>query len=211
MRKNKSTILVAITKRLEGRNMSRKKKIADAAAEVMAELGFHEATIDLIAARAEVSVGTIYNYFRSKEDILAYIFEEIHQNRLRFLEELVDTDATLHEKLLGFFNMHFKDIREHPTWGRLMLQEVRFADREGLQPVHDFYRQVSEKLQQLLVKAVSENAIRSVDIDIASAAIFGAMQGITMSALFTTEGTNNEQLSRAAQELAELINNGLLP
>ena len=37
--------------------------------------GFHTATTDKIAAAAGVAVGTIYNYFKNKEDILNHIFQ----------------------------------------------------------------------------------------------------------------------------------------
>ena len=56
--------------RRERRAAARRNQILDAAAEVFAEKGFARATTKEIADRADVSEGTIYNYFDSKEDLL---------------------------------------------------------------------------------------------------------------------------------------------
>jgi AcrR family transcriptional regulator len=56
--------------RRERRAAARRNQILDAAAGVFAEKGFARATTKEIANRADVSEGTIYNYFDSKEDLL---------------------------------------------------------------------------------------------------------------------------------------------
>jgi AcrR family transcriptional regulator len=53
--------------------------ILQAAAEVFVQLGYADATTNKIAARAGVSIGTLYQYFPNKESIVAMLFE--HQIR----------------------------------------------------------------------------------------------------------------------------------
>src|SRR5262249_11395598 len=50
--------------------------ILEAAEEVFAERGFHGARIQDIAARARLAVGTVYNHFGQKEDVLRALLEE---------------------------------------------------------------------------------------------------------------------------------------
>jgi AcrR family transcriptional regulator len=57
----------------------RRAQILEAAAKVFAEKGFQRATIKEIAAEAGVAEGTIYNYFRSKEELLINIPRQIGQ------------------------------------------------------------------------------------------------------------------------------------
>ena len=52
---------------------NRHSRILDAAAQLFREAGYEGAKIEAIAAQAEVSVGTIYNYYRNKGDILVAI------------------------------------------------------------------------------------------------------------------------------------------
>jgi AcrR family transcriptional regulator len=57
-----------------------KKEILDAALEVFKEYGFEKATTKKIAEKAEVSEGTLYNYFKNKRDILLNLFYIIRDN-----------------------------------------------------------------------------------------------------------------------------------
>jgi AcrR family transcriptional regulator len=50
--------------------------ILEAAEAVFAERGFHRARIQDVAARARIGVGTVYNHFDEKEDILRALLEE---------------------------------------------------------------------------------------------------------------------------------------
>ncbi|MGO4838963.1 TetR/AcrR family transcriptional regulator, partial [Rhizobiaceae sp. 2RAB30] len=58
----------------------RHRRIVEAAAALFREAGYEGAKIETIAAQAEVSVGTIYNYYRNKGDILvAIVSMEVHE------------------------------------------------------------------------------------------------------------------------------------
>ncbi|MGB8314889.1 MAG: TetR/AcrR family transcriptional regulator [Aestuariivirga sp.] len=60
--------------------IDRNSRIVEAAAGLFRKEGYEGARIEEIAARAEVSVGTIYNYYRNKGDILvAIVSMEVHE------------------------------------------------------------------------------------------------------------------------------------
>lgn len=69
--------------RREREKRERRQSILQAAREAFFENGFHNATVDNVAERAEVSKGTVYLYFKSKEAILAHLL-------LDGLDELVE-------------------------------------------------------------------------------------------------------------------------
>ena len=54
----------------------KRREILEAAREVFFQKGVHRATMDDVAARAEVAKGTLYLYFQSKEEILAHLLLE---------------------------------------------------------------------------------------------------------------------------------------
>ncbi len=64
---------------------ARRKQILDAAIELIAEQGFARTTIKQIARRAGVADGTIYNYFKNKEDILLAVVGLITEAEVRKL------------------------------------------------------------------------------------------------------------------------------
>ena len=59
-----------------------KNKIIQAAIKIFSQKGFHKSTMDEIAREVGVSKGTLYTYFKSKEEILKEIWELNNQNIL---------------------------------------------------------------------------------------------------------------------------------
>src|SRR3990170_3808910 len=66
----------ATSSRRQKEKEDRKEAILAAAREVFFEEGIRRATVDAIAARAEVAKGTVYLYFETKETILAHLLLE---------------------------------------------------------------------------------------------------------------------------------------
>ena len=60
---------------LTGKRLSKRTAIVNAAIEAFAQRGFHEAKISEIAKQANVADGTVYLYFKNKEDLLIKVFE----------------------------------------------------------------------------------------------------------------------------------------
>jgi AcrR family transcriptional regulator len=65
--------------------------IYESAAHVFVSIGYTEATTDQIAERAGVSIGTLYNYFSSKEAILYGLWEQ-HMREIKTITQKVDQD-----------------------------------------------------------------------------------------------------------------------
>jgi len=112
------------TTRQERRAAVRKAQILEAAAQVFAKKGYPRATTAEIAALADVSEGTIYNYFESKHDLLVGIMAELAG--ALDLEEpmdrgLADDSATFLRQMLQV-RRQFED--ENGAMLRVVLSEV---------------------------------------------------------------------------------------
>src|SRR4029077_18593957 len=64
------------------RTDDKRQRILQAAVKVFARKGYHGAKVSEIARRADVADGTIYLYFRNKEDILVSLFDEVMAEQL---------------------------------------------------------------------------------------------------------------------------------
>ena len=162
--------------------MDKREQIRQGAIEVIAQKGFHAATTQVIAREAGVAVGTIYNYFDSKDEILNYIIEVECKSRTRFLCQMIETEWPVSRKLRAFLEMHFDQIRENPALARLMLQECRFAGGGETDPVRDRYMTIPRLLGQMLAGDPDE-----VEAQIQGTALFGAVQAFTLQFLLTPE------------------------
>jgi AcrR family transcriptional regulator len=103
---------VGIKERKEREKALRRRQIQDAAKEVFIEKGFVSANIEDIANKAELSPGTIYQYFRNKEDLytslllisLKYFYEQIEAV---YLEE----NLSVEEKFIGFKEAMYNTLK----------------------------------------------------------------------------------------------------
>ena len=73
-------------KQLEEIRKDRKLAIMETALEVFAEHGYESTSISMLAKRAGVSKGLMYNYFKSKEDLLATIMNDGIDEIFQFID-----------------------------------------------------------------------------------------------------------------------------
>ncbi len=100
----------------------RKEDILQAARAVFAEYGWHRATVEAIAARAEVSKGTIYLYFESKEAILAELVLQALAQLTGELRQASDNRSLLHpeQKLAAMAQAYLAYAESAPDYFRLL-------------------------------------------------------------------------------------------
>lgn len=79
----------------EGRVARRQRRVRDAligaARDIMSEKGIDGATMLEIAERADVGAGTVYNYFRSKDELAVAVLEEMMHDLSVRIEQVTDT------------------------------------------------------------------------------------------------------------------------
>ncbi len=182
--------------------MDRKEQIRKAAINIMAEHGFYKSTIEMIAREADISVGTIYNYFNIKEDILGYIFEVECKSRVTFLEKLIENDEPPAEKLRAFFKMHFEHIRKNPALAKLMMQELKFSGRDEFKSLKRFHFNILELLTSIAAECKRE---KCSDERILGTVIFGALQALTMQFLFKEDNLLKGDLNPILDQLVSLF------
>src|SRR6266498_4946873 len=73
--------------------------ILEAAYEVLVEKGYHEASIDEIAARVGISKGTVYLHFASKEDLVVALVEQQIVSSLALIDQVISEAATVRARL----------------------------------------------------------------------------------------------------------------
>src|SRR3989442_12330 len=82
----------------------RRNQILDAATKVFVRLGFQHARMDDIVEESGLSKGTLYWYFKSKEDIINAILRRLFTGELENLESLLEAEGTASERLIQLTN-----------------------------------------------------------------------------------------------------------
>ena len=100
-------------------------QIIEAAVKVFAKKGFYNAKVSEIAREASVADGTIYLYFKNKDDILISLFEEKMQMLILRVEEAISKVDDPLEKVRAFVAQHLFMIEEHKHLAEVMQIELR--------------------------------------------------------------------------------------
>ncbi len=189
--------------------VGKKEAVYKAAIEVIAREGFHDATIDKIAAAAGVAVGTIYNYFQNKDDILNFIFQTEYEKRKNYYLEIQKKDRHPLVKLKLILSMHFAEVKENPDVYRILLRErcmPRICHFEGITRFEGLPRFIEE----ILADGIKKEKIRSCNLQIVSAAIFGAIEALMSRHLVELEEKGHSKvLDNASEEIVNLLWCGL--
>ena len=127
----------------------RHREILTAARQEFFERGFHQPPVDDVAARAEVSKGTIYLYFESKEEILAHLLLEGLSLLLIEMEAAgkarlpAGTPSAAEPNLRRLANAYLRFCQSHPSYFRLIMAFDRGRFEESISP--ELYQQVLDR------------------------------------------------------------------
>jgi len=94
------------------RKAERRAQIVAAARTCFARSGFHNATLQDVFAEAGLSAGCVYNYFRSKDELMLAIAEERHEDERRWIAEVSEMDdpvTALRQIAKTFSDQYLKD------------------------------------------------------------------------------------------------------
>ncbi len=97
-----------------------KHKIMDAAFKLIAKNGYEATSIAMIAKKAGVSKGLLYNYFTSKEELVKALVLGAMAEGDELIETLFTDDAK--QTLKNLFHWFFREMRERPDHWRLMTE-----------------------------------------------------------------------------------------
>ncbi len=164
--------------RRERRIAARKEQILDAAAQVFAEKGFHRATTKEIAEAADVSEGTIYNYFGSKNDLLIGMMARVGESQVppEVFEQGVTDDArafytTLLQRRHAFARQN-KSILQAVLSEILTNREMR--ERYNEQIVEPFL----STFKQYVSVQIEQGRIRQADAELTTRFLFALNLGL---------------------------------
>jgi len=183
--------------------------IRQAAIRVFAREGFHRARMETIAHEAGVAVGTIYNYFESKRDVLLAVFEAEFEEQISFFEGLQESGLSIPEQIAQILQDHFSLLRERTELAQVLLQE-RFNPGEGFkEKLSNFHRKVVERIEALIQEGIDQGWVRSCDPRIIAPALFAVVQSIGSWEMIHSGTVVGELFQTAPTELADFIWNGL--
>ena len=175
--------------------------IIDAAARVLAEQGFSGTTTNRIAERAGISVGSLYQYFPSREAVVAAVAERYSERMKASLEALLvqtqsqDLKTSLHQLLRGITDAHGAD----PELSKIIATELpRLGDMAWRRDMAA--RGVA--IADALLLAHAQELRDDLDVKSAAYVVAKASEAILVS---ITQSPQNENAAAIEQALLEML------
>lgn len=184
-------------------------RIVDAAVGVFAEKGYRSARISDIARRAGVADGTIYLYFRNKEDLLLTIFEEKMDGILSGLRAAVDGIESPADRMRAFAGFHFEQMRLQPALAQVLQVELRQSTRFVREYRPERLWEYLGVFEAILAEGQRTGVFRS-DIDpfLVKWAFFGALDELSIQWVVARK-RDRFNLEKAAEQVVDVFLHGM--
>jgi len=135
-------------------------RILDAAIQVFAEQGFHQSTISQIAKKAGVADGTIYLYFKNKDDILVQFFSyKTKQVFDRFRKAVGKADSAT-DKLRNLIRRHLEEFQRDRNMAVVYLAETHQINRMAEEQIKEMSHMYSDIVSEIVEQGQQEGRIR---------------------------------------------------
>lgn len=194
----------------EKKRSDKRQRILEGALKAFALKGFYNTKVSEIAQEAGVADGTIYLYFKNKDDLLISLFEE----RMEWIIARLNTDlARLEGDTLGKFQhmvmIHCQLAIDEPELAEFITVELRQSAKfvkEYKNPKFGDYL----KILQGLVEEGQRSGLMRPDLDakLISRACFGALDEVLLQ--LTLSRASAQEVKENASQIASLLMDGLL-
>jgi TetR/AcrR family fatty acid metabolism transcriptional regulator len=165
---------------------SRKKEkfdaILDAAQKVIAESGYHNAQVSRIAKEAGVADGTIYLYFKNKEDILISLFRERLGDLVERFHASVRETGSAGEALRAICEIHFTALENNVELAYVTQIELRQSSLELRKAIGEVVKTYIKLIEDVLAQGIAAGEFRAdLDVKLTRLLVFGAMDEVVTS------------------------------
>ena len=189
------------------RDPDKPQQIIEAAVRVFARKGYYNSRVSDIAREAGIAAGTIYLYFKTKDDILVTLFRDKMADFVGVLRKAIAGEADAASKIRRLVSLHFRILEESPDLAEVVQVELRqgqkFFRGASSQEIGAYFALIGSVLEE----GVAEGRFRSgLPVKVATKILFGAMDQMATSWVL---GKRGYRLVDTADAVAEIFLQGV--
>jgi TetR/AcrR family fatty acid metabolism transcriptional regulator len=189
------------------RDPDKPQQIIDAAVRVFARNGFYNSRVSDIAREAGIASGTIYLYFKTKDEILVTLFREKMAAFVTALRTEIARERDPEAKIRRLVRLHFEVLEASPDMAEVVQVELRqgqkFFRGASAHEISAYFELIGSILQEGVADGVFR---RDLPVKVATKMLFGAMDQVTTSWVL---GKRGYRLADAAEPVANIFLKGV--
>jgi TetR/AcrR family transcriptional regulator, fatty acid metabolism regulator protein len=189
-------------------NRDKRERILAAAVKVFAKHGFYATRVSDIAREAGVADGTIYLYFKNKDDVLISIFDDRIRRLIEVLQREIERCDSTEARLRRIIEIQLGLLEEERDLAEVVTVNLRQSSRMLKQYATPLFMEYLGVIAGVIAQGQREGSVRSdVSPRLAARAMWGGLDGIAVTwALADGDPAN---LRTAARQFAALYWAGL--
>ena len=193
--------------RMRDKTNDKYQRILEASVKVFADHGFHQSTVSQIAKKAGVADGTIYLYFKNKEDILVQIFNYKTKQIFERFREVVGSADNPIEKLRNLIRRHLQEFQQDRNLAVVYLAETRQINRVMEDQIKIMSKMYFDLVAEILEQGQQNGNFRTVlHLGLVKRHILGSVDEV-ISTWLHADGKSD--LVSMADPLVDLFINGI--
>ncbi|MEF2291432.1 MULTISPECIES: TetR/AcrR family transcriptional regulator [Virgibacillus] len=158
------------------KNKPKYNQIIEAAVKVIAENGYHASQVSKIAKQAGVADGTIYLYFKNKEDILISVFEEKMGQFITHITDAIQKKENANEKLYELIKLHFRQLSEDHHLAIVTQLELRQSNPSLRLQINNVLKPYLNVIDTIITEGMEEKVFRkNLNLRLVRQMIFGTL------------------------------------
>jgi TetR/AcrR family fatty acid metabolism transcriptional regulator len=190
------------------RGPDKRDRILKAAIKVFAKNGFYATRVSEIAKTAGVADGTIYLYFKNKDDVLITIFEEGIGRLLTILREVAESDEPFERRITRIIELQLGLLEEQRDLAEVITVNLRQSSRLLKQYAAPLFMQYIDVIAGVVREGQEEGAFRpDLNPRVVARSLFGAIDAILLT--WALGEGDPQALRKAAGHCASLFLEGL--
>ena len=171
------------TTRKEKEKTRHKTEILQAALNLFSDNGFGNVSMQDIAAKAEFSVGALYNFFAGKEQLFSELMDDCSDKVYRTLSPILDSNEPEDEKIRTFIRANTKLLEDNLKFIRLYVSQY-----SSLTPVPTYTKKaeenihikLNEKLLNIIKSGIKNKSFRPVDAQTVTNALSATLEAFIL-------------------------------
>lgn len=159
---------------LDEKAAQKKEAILSATLDLIFEKGFHGTPMSLVAQRADVGAGTIYRYFKNKEDLISELLWSVKRDMVASLLKGHDKKASIQDRYRRIIRNLIDYLKSDP-------KKFRFIDQFTFSPFINAKAQaeislfMKQSLMDLYDSGIKEKAIKPMPFELLFALVYGTV------------------------------------
>lgn len=178
--------------------IDRRKLIVEAATKSFSQFGFKATTMDQIAKIANVGKGTIYTFFKTKEELFDEIINSLIKEMKVAAEESIDTSLSFHENVHRALYRILEFRLDHQLTIKLFQEEREMRTPAVMEVMERMEKAILNFINEKIVLAIQKGEIQQCDPELTSFILLK----LYIALIFDWE-KNHDPLAK--EEIAQLL------